>query len=174
MLENQETNQDIISVATENLNIVIESKKLQMNYIWCTKISQEDLNTPKILEDPNQHLQLLSNMFESILRLATKVNVDFENLINSNEMKENNFNELCYNMMYLSSALVRKFKNFVELKNKQFKKDKNLIEPLLKLQKNFSLFKLNLKGKTLSKTLEDFYQNICDFNNLLEIDNHIK
>jgi hypothetical protein len=175
MQDNYEiTKEDFLSLTTENINKIVESKKLQMNYIWCTKISQEDLNTPKILEDPGQHLQMLSNLFQSIVRLANKINEVFENLINTNtgELSESNFEELCYSFMITTSALVRKLKNFIELKNKQFKKEKNAIEPLIKLQKYFGLFKLNFKG-SLSKKLEEFYQHICEFINNLENDNHL-
>ena len=152
-------------------NNIIDSKRLQLNYIWCNKITQEDLNTPKILDDSAHNLQLANQIFLSIIKYANKINESFETLVYSPESFDE---DSVFSLIIKTSALIQKFKNFFQIKTKQFKKEKYLIDPLTKLQKYYGLFKINIIKDELSKKIEEFYNYISEFNLMLETDGNLK
>jgi hypothetical protein len=151
-------------------NNIIDSKRLQLNYIWSNKITQEDLNTPKILEDSAQNSQIVNQLFISIIKYASKINEIFETILYSSEFNQ----ESVFDLIFISSALIQKFKNFFQIKNKQFKKEKYLIEPLTKLSRYYGLFKINIKKEEISKKVDEFHNLISEFNQMLETDGHLK
>lgn len=172
MLENQISTDSgkIVDNVMLNVNKLVENKKLQLNYIWSNKITQEELNTPKILDDSQQNNQLTNKIFQSILKFANKINEVFKVLICSDQLEE----EKAMKLLVLTGSLIQKFKNFFQVKTKQFKIQKSSLEPLIKLEENYNLFKSNLPMPDISKKLEDFQTCISDFNSLLEEDGHLK
>ena len=65
-------------------------------------------------------------------------------------------------------------KKFIEVKNKHFKKEKSIFEPLLKLQNNLELFRLNINPNEICKKILEMTEFINYFNNMLECDGHLK
>ena len=138
---------EIKNTSNENLlitfNKLIDNKKLQLNFIWANKITQEDLCTPKSLEDSHQNIKLINNIFLSILKHATKINEMFERVLygeNDDYLNQENL----ITLFITTASLIQKIKNFLEIKTKLFKKEKFLAEPLIKLEKYFGLFKVNI------------------------------
>lgn len=176
MLENNLNSNDPLKVTLDILGNEIDLKKLQMNHIWCNKITQEDLNTPILLDDTNQQLQLLNNLFHSIITLANHINDHFEYLMSSSEqIIEEKLEEFVYNSLIIkTSALIQKLKNFIEVKNKQFKKERHFIDPLNKLQKFYTFIRMNSKSNSSSKKVELFLNTISDFLSMLDSESHLK
>jgi hypothetical protein len=156
---------------------VIDSKKLQFNYIWANKITQEELTTPKALEDNIMNLKLVQNTFDLILIISNKINAKFEFLFNIPEVLSEPNEEICnevYNILRLTSAMIQKCKNFLEIKTKQFKITKESLLSLINLRKYYSTFVNNIKSEDLSKRIDEYYQLIQNFLDILTTDNHVK
>jgi hypothetical protein len=115
-------------------------------------------------------MQIANHLFVSMIKCANKINEIFETLLYSTEYNQDSV----YSLIFLTSALIQKFKNFFQIKTKQFKKEKYLIEPLTKLSRYYGLFKINIKKDEISKKIEEFHNFISDFNQMLETDGHLK
>lgn len=173
IIENEKNEEILKEKALSNISKLINSKKLQLNYIWSNKITQEDLNTPKQLEDQQQNNLLASNIFNSMIKFANHVNSIFENIF----LCDNDANlsdEKVMSILVTTSAIIQKMKNFCEIKTRIFKKEKSIADPLLKLQEYFGLFKSNIKFSDLCKKIEEIYNYLSDFNQMLISDGHLK
>ena len=173
MKENEcfEKDDNLSQNVLKNTNFLIESKKLHINYLWNNRITQEDLNTPKHLDNNIQNLHLINFIFITALKFANKINEILESII----YLEDQFDEeIIVKVIMYTSCLIQKLKNFYAIKIKAFKKEKCLVEPLFKLQKYYGLFKLNLNQNEISIKVLEIYDYLTEFNKMLEMDGHLK
>lgn len=161
----------------ESLNLtnrLVEIKKLQFNHIWSNKITQEDLNTPKQLDDDKDNMILMKNIFAGVARFAVKINEMFENVLFKNKVDlsgGNNNSEVYFNLLVFTNSLLQKLKNFFAIKTKYFKISREMMEPLIIMQNYYKLFHSNINANVIAKPLEEFYQKLTEFNSLLIVDN---
>lgn len=160
------TNNDSCDVEKTAFNIclnLVNLKKLQFNFIWSNKITQENLNTPKLFEDVKQNIILNEIILNSIIKFAEKINTLFKEILysESNEIDK---------LTLWTSALIQKMKNLLAVKNKNFSIKKESLKPLIELKQFYQLFQDELIQNELSKKLDDFYQYINEFNNIISSD----
>jgi hypothetical protein len=150
----------------ELMNKLIENKKLQFNNIWANKITQEDISVPKQFDDIKNCLILNRIIYDSLLKLAKKINENFEKLIRDYTNGENidiASEKLCYNIVLLTNALLFKMNSFLEIKIKQFKISDEMLESIKILQKYFMFFKNHINVQDICKRIEIFYNKLSDF-----------
>ena len=167
---------ECIKKAYLSTNKIISHKKLQFNYIWTTKITQEDISIPTQLNDLQKNQALTKNILLSIIKFANKVNNTFENIFfnaDKHILNENQLFEEISEMMVVSVSILKKMKNFLEIKTKQFKINKFVVEPLTVLQRYFGLFKHNVKKEEISTRISEIHSTVTEFNDMLILENHL-
>jgi len=170
-------NQDYYSKAYTSTEKIINHKKLQFNYIWTTKITQEDISIPRQLPENQTNQELTKVILLSIIKCANKINNTFENIFFNSEIHVSHSEKYFYKeiteMIVVSAAIMKKMKNFLEIKSKNFKINKFVVEPLTILQKYFGLFKHNIKSEEISTRIWEIYTTVTEFNDMLILDNHL-
>src|SRR5690606_17213442 len=137
---------------------LIESKKLQLNHIWATKITQEDMSTPKQFDDNKINVLVNKVVFDSIIKLANNINDTFQRIFRQDEI----YFEECEKIMLQTNALIHKIKIFMEIKVKLFKINEEMMEPLKALYKYYSFMRSNIGVTNLAKKIEEFYNTLND------------
>jgi hypothetical protein len=159
--ENTQTNEkNLLSIH----NKLIDIKRLQFNYIWTNKITQEDLSTPKIFDNQKDNLQISKNIFNSIVKFSDRTNEIFNKILNNNSNIDNKDDYL--NLLYITSALIQKMKNFLIIKSKHFKLNKDMMKSLIEVKNNYQIFQNYFKQNELAKKLDEYYQYIKEFINM--------
>src|SRR5687768_4851023 len=102
---NQKSERELLSTH----NKLIEVKRLQFNYIWTNKITQEDLATPKALDNQKDNMILSKNIFNSIVKFSERTNELYLKILNNTSDNKDDYLDL----LYVTSALIQKMKNFL-------------------------------------------------------------
>lgn len=153
---------NIIKSTLKGLNSYIIKKKLTLNGIWTSKISQDDPYTINSLDNPNDNLILVNLLFNSILVFSKKIN-EYLKLLLDTEIKDELSNEYVSLVSIYSKSLVSKIKNLKEIKNKHFKLSKESLFEIKNLKDQLNLFDIQGGSKLISETtsiLNEFYEEL--------------
>lgn len=152
----------LIKSVVETINHIISSKKLTLNGIWSSKITQEDPFVISPLDNSNENLILINILFNSILVFSKKI-TEKMGLIFSAEIKLDAKKEYVQEVCLLSRSLVSKIKNFREIKNKSFKLSKESLFEIKNLKDQFNVLDIQGGSKLITDTSEflgDFYEEV--------------
>ena len=155
-------NDNILKSTLKGLNTFIVKKKLTLNGIWTSKISQEDPYSIFPLENTNENLILMNILFNSILVFSKKINEYLILLLNP-EIKDSTSDEYVCLISAYSRSLIAKIKNFRDIKTKSFKLSKESLFEIKNLKDQFNLFDIQEGSKLISDItsfLSEFYEEL--------------
>jgi len=149
-----------------NIEKIIDQKRLQLNYIWANKITQEEINQLKkydSAEEVNKQIKIIVN---SISKLAEKINESFIQIFD--DKTDFRTMEFKVNKLILySSSIIQKMKNLNDVKMRNYKLDNEIAENLNKIIKIYRQIKISITEKELSTKFNEIYEGLVEQMELL-------
>ena len=149
-----------------NIDKIIENKKLQLNYIWSNKITQEDINHPRKLDSNEENLKLMKIILNSVMKIVKKIISLFEDIFDGN-FEIFYMEDKAKKLVLLSSALIQKLKNFVDVKTRTFKPEKSFIDDMVKVLDYYKLIKSNLQNFEISRKFIEINDSLVEYSDII-------
>lgn len=149
----------LLKESQNTIDKIIESKKLQLNYIWSNKITQEDINIPKIYESNEDIMKQIKITLNSASKLYTRI-LQLISQIFQEDFDITKATDYVSKILLYTSSLIQKIKNLNDIKPRSFKLDKDTYDNINKVLDFYIQIKSNVSEAEISSKLIEIHDEL--------------